>query len=180
MKRLHMLSYRRHVLPISPARYHTTKTRTGRCVVSKNPRLSRLPPRFEPRKIWYRPPGDGATSRRPCAGGGGFFAFAHRLVATASWFRRAGLPRRLSRRRPRAARAGVKPTQWTVRASGLQVRDPHNGDYGPIIDHVLFCPLVAGPDEILLGRNRLAVLHHPKLTFGDMADHGVWHYGVLG
>jgi hypothetical protein len=35
---------------------------------------------------------------------------------------------------------------------------------------LLFCVLVAGPDEILFGRERLPFLLDPKLPFGDMAD----------
>jgi hypothetical protein len=35
--------------------------------------------------------------------------------------------------------------------------------------------LVAGPDEILFGCERLPVLLDLKLPFGDMADHGILH-----
>src|SRR5215467_10914806 len=64
------------------------------------------------------------------------------------------------------------------RALGLQVRDPHNRDYIPIVVRLLFCVLVAGPHEILFGHERLSILVKPHLAFGDMADHGILHRGT--
>src|SRR5205823_10600665 len=61
--------------------------------------------------------------------------------------------------------------------SSLQVGDPHNGDHVPVIEHLLFGVLVAGPDEMLFGRKGLFFLHHPQFAFGDMADHGIHHGG---
>src|SRR5260370_14897071 len=45
---------------------------------------------------------------------------------------------------------------------------------------MLFCVLVAGPDEVLFGRKGLAVLHDPKFSLGDMTDHGVHHHLIFG
>src|SRR4051812_19103103 len=64
------------------------------------------------------------------------------------------------------------------RALSLQVRDPHNCDHVPIIERLLLCVLVAGPDKVLLGRKGLSLLLEPKLALGDMADHGIHHRGT--
>src|SRR5712664_3351089 len=64
------------------------------------------------------------------------------------------------------------------RALSLQVRDPHDRDHVPIVVRLLFCVLVAGPDEVLLGRKGLSFLLNPQLPFGDMADHGIHHRGT--
>src|SRR6266478_43406 len=64
------------------------------------------------------------------------------------------------------------------RALSLQVRDPHNCDHAPIIERLLFCVLVAGPDKVLLGRKGLSLLLEAKLALGDMADHGIHHRGT--
>ena len=40
-------------------------------------------------------------------------------------------------------------------------------------DHIRVVVLVAGPDEVLFGRERLPVLVDLKLPFGNMADHGI-------
>src|ERR1043166_4594587 len=45
---------------------------------------------------------------------------------------------------------------------------------------MLYGALVAGPDEVLFGRKGLTVLHDPKLSFGDMTDHGVHHHLIFG
>src|SRR5262249_14116497 len=45
---------------------------------------------------------------------------------------------------------------------------------------MLYCALVAGPDEIFFGRKGLAVLHEPKFSFGYMADHSVHHHLIFG
>src|SRR5436309_7158890 len=45
---------------------------------------------------------------------------------------------------------------------------------------MLFCVLVAGPDEVLFGRKGLAVLHDPKFSLGDMTDHSVHHHLIFG
>src|SRR5206468_9599109 len=66
------------------------------------------------------------------------------------------------------------------RALSLQVRDPHNRDHVPIIERLLLRVLVAGPDKILLAGKGLFVLLKPKLSFGDMADHGIHHRGPHG
>src|SRR5258708_6181996 len=62
--------------------------------------------------------------------------------------------------------------------SSFQVCDAHDGDDAPVVKRLLFCVLVAGPDEILFGRERLPFLLDPKLPFGDMADHGIHHRGA--
>ena len=49
-----------------------------------------------------------------------------------------------------------------VQTSRLQVRDPHSCDHAPVIKCLLLCILVAGPDEIFLGRKGLAFLLDPK------------------
>src|SRR5437899_1115006 len=64
------------------------------------------------------------------------------------------------------------------RALSLQVRDPHNRDHVSIVERLLFCVLVAGPDKVLLGRKGLSLLLDPKLPLGDMADHGIHHRGT--
>src|SRR5437763_16355885 len=64
------------------------------------------------------------------------------------------------------------------RALSLQVRDPHNCDHVPIIERLLFCVLVAGPDKVLLGCKGLSLLLKPHLPFSDMADHGILHRGT--
>src|SRR5437762_5047701 len=40
---------------------------------------------------------------------------------------------------------------------------------------MLYCALVAGPDEVLFGRKGLAVLHDLKFSLGDMTDHRIHH-----
>src|SRR5438874_762237 len=45
---------------------------------------------------------------------------------------------------------------------------------------MLYCVLVAGPDEVLFGRKGLAVLHDPKFSLGDMTDHSVHHHLAFG
>src|SRR5437588_2116813 len=42
---------------------------------------------------------------------------------------------------------------------------------------MLYCALVAGPDEVLFGRKGPAVLHDLKFSLGDMTDHGIHHHG---
>src|SRR5712691_7814424 len=64
------------------------------------------------------------------------------------------------------------------RALSLQVRYPHDRDHVPIVVRLLFCVLVAGPDEVLLRRKGLSFLLNPQLPFGDMADHGIHHRGT--
>src|SRR5258708_19764634 len=66
------------------------------------------------------------------------------------------------------------------RVSGHQVGDPHNCDRIAYVGRLLFGVLVAGPDEVLFGRERLPVLVDLKLTFGDMADHGILHRRTHG
>src|SRR6516225_5713950 len=63
---------------------------------------------------------------------------------------------------------------------GREVRDPHDRGHVPIVIRLLFCVLVAGPDKVLLGRKGLSLLFNPKLSFGDMADHGILHRGTHG
>src|SRR6266446_7010556 len=65
------------------------------------------------------------------------------------------------------------------RGSSLQVGDPHDCDHASIIDHMLFCVLVASPDEVLFGRYGLAILDDPKFSFGDMTDHRVHHRAIF-
>lgn len=64
-------------------------------------------------------------------------------------------------------------------ASRNQVCDAHDRDHLTFIGHVLFCPFVAGPDEILSGSNSLAVLHDLQFTIEDVTDHRVRHHVVL-
>src|SRR6266567_5007059 len=45
---------------------------------------------------------------------------------------------------------------------------------------MLYCVLVAGPDEVLFGRKGLAVLHDPKFSLGDLTDHSVHHHLIFG
>ncbi len=66
------------------------------------------------------------------------------------------------------------------RALSLQVRDPHDCGHVPHIGRLLFCVLVAGPDEVLFCRERLPFLIEEKLSLRDMADHGVLHGGARG
>jgi len=40
-------------------------------------------------------------------------------------------------------------------ASRLQVRDPHDCDHAPVIDHMFFRVLVASPDKVVFGSSRL-------------------------
>ena len=47
-------------------------------------------------------------------------------------------------------------------------------------DHIRVVVLVAGPDEVLFGRERLPVLVDLKLPFGNMADHGILHRRTHG
>src|SRR5262245_15852807 len=61
------------------------------------------------------------------------------------------------------------------RASSLQVRDPHNSNDLPVVEGLLLGLLVAGPDKIFLGSEGLSFLLNPKLSLGDMTDHGVHH-----
>lgn len=44
------------------------------------------------------------------------------------------------------------------RALSIQLRDPHDCDNVPHIGHLLFCLFVAGPHEVLFGRERLPFL----------------------
>ncbi len=48
-----------------------------------------------------------------------------------------------------------------------QVCDPHNRDHVPIVVCLLFRVLIAGPDEVLLGRKDRSFLVDPHLSFGD-------------
>src|SRR6266404_4700438 len=61
-----------------------------------------------------------------------------------------------------------------------QVRDPHDCDRIAYVGRLLFGVLVAGPDEILFGCERLPILIELKLPFGDMADHGILHRRTHG
>jgi hypothetical protein len=56
--------------------------------------------------------------------------------------------------------------------SRLQLGDPHDPDHVSVIERLLVCTFVAGPNEILLSRKGLSFLLDPKLPFGDMADLG--------
>jgi hypothetical protein len=46
-------------------------------------------------------------------------------------------------------------------ALSLQIRDPHDRDRVAIVARLLFCVLVADPDEVLLGREGLSLLLDP-------------------
>src|SRR5215467_15358831 len=76
---------------------------------------------------------------------------------------------------------GIRPATTRPDMHGqtscLQVRDPHSCDYAPVIKCLLLCVLVAGPDEIFLGRKGLAFLFNPKLPFSDVTNHGIHHRG---
>ena len=45
---------------------------------------------------------------------------------------------------------------------------------------MLYCALVAGPDEVLFSRKGLAVLHDAKFSLSDMTDHSVHHLLIFG
>src|SRR5438876_8525576 len=65
-----------------------------------------------------------------------------------------------------------------MRASGFQVRDPHDSDNVPVIERLLFRTLVTGSDKILLCGKGLPFLLDAKFSFGDMTDHGIHHRGT--
>ena len=48
-----------------------------------------------------------------------------------------------------------------------------------VINNVFFWTLVAGPGVVLLSRKGLPVLDNPKLSFGDVAQHGIHHLSVF-
>lgn len=66
-----------------------------------------------------------------------------------------------------------------ILALSFQVCDPHNRDYIAVVMRLFFCFLVAGPDKIRLTRKGLSLLLKPKLSFADMADHGIHHGGPM-
>src|SRR5439155_22749954 len=61
-----------------------------------------------------------------------------------------------------------------------QICDPHHCDHVTVIERLLFCALRASPDMVLFRRKGLAILHEPKLSFSDVADHGILHRVIGG
>jgi hypothetical protein len=91
--------------------------------------------------------------------------------------------------RTAAAPAGlrIKPQPQTSsevrrsRTAGLsfQVCDTHNCNSITVIHDMFLGARVTGPDVVLLGRDGLSILHDPKLSLSDVADHRVHHLGAF-
>jgi hypothetical protein len=68
----------------------------------------------------------------------------------------------------------AEDTTLCIRVGEERPRDPLPTAM-PRYGRLLFGALVAGPDEVLFGRERLLVLVDLKLPFGHMAEHGIVH-----
>ena len=63
--------------------------------------------------------------------------------------------------------------------SDFQVCDAHNRNGITVIDDVFLRARVTSPNVVLLGRHGLSILHYPKLSLSDVADHRIHHLGVF-